>query len=424
MLPHDDDHHPTTTETATARSTRWLVGGLLAAGALVGIGAAAALAGDDGTEAMRAAPPTVDTTVETTAETTADTTAETTADTTVPVDDTADTTVPVDDATAGHDHTHTHEHEHEHEHDGSCDCPTVEDTIEDAADAEDAVGADAAEDAVAAEDEWYGDDPFEGMSDSEIDALSDEEFEQILEDAGWILDDEFDDELGDDDHGDHTHDDWAELAPLGSFEVDGDRIDTSGVDADTAALAERIWSRFVTLIPADQRQMLVRFELLTADEGGHVYQDENDPTRWVMGIGSDLGNEEDYVLIHEFAHLLTLQAGEVPPADDDGSCPTYHTGEGCALSDSTFAGFVDRFWSDDLLEQLESDGPDAVYDDDPSRFVTDYAATNPAEDLAETFTAFVLRDRPSGDTVADQKVQFLWDDVDMVALRDQIRAEL
>ena len=34
-------------------------------------------------------------------------------------------------------------------------------------------------------------------------------------------------------------------------------------------------------------------------------------------------------------------------------------------------------------------------------FVTDYAATNPGEDLAETFTVFVLSPRPTGDRIAD-----------------------
>jgi hypothetical protein len=58
------------------------------------------------------------------------------------------------------------------------------------------------------------------------------------------------------------------------------------------------------------------------------------------------------------------------------------------------------------------------------QFVTDYAATNPAEDLAETFTIFVTEDRPTGDTIADQKVQLLWADADLVELRAQIRSAL
>jgi hypothetical protein len=67
---------------------------------------------------------------------------------------------------------------------------------------------------------------------------------------------------------------------------------------------------------------------------------------------------------------------------------------------------------------------DAFYEEHKDRFVTDYAASNPGEDLAETFTHFVIEDRPTGDSIADQKVQLLWADPDMVSLRDQIRANL
>ena len=70
------------------------------------------------------------------------------------------------------------------------------------------------------------------------------------------------------------------------------------------------------------------------------------------------------------------------------------------------------------------DAIDQFYADNADQFVTDYAATNPVEDLAETFTAFVLEERPTGTTIATQKVELLWGDPEMVALRDEIRANL
>ncbi|MCP5026263.1 MAG: hypothetical protein GY929_08265, partial [Actinomycetia bacterium] len=196
---------------------------------------------------------------------------------------------------------------------------------------------------------------------------------------------------------------------------------------------EAIWQRFIELIPAGQRSMIVGFEVIAEEGGGgYVYPDDNDPTKWIMGISPGLGADQDFVLIHEFGHLLTLQAKEVPPSSGDGgSCPTYHTGEGCALSGSTMAEFVSRFWpqaqQDEVFAAQEASDWDAIeafYEQHENDFVTDYANTNPAEDLAETFTVFVLNDRPTGDTIADQKVQLLWSDPAMVALRDQIRAVL
>jgi hypothetical protein len=224
----------------------------------------------------------------------------------------------------------------------------------------------------------------------------------------------------------------AEAEPLATFPVDGDRIAVGDASRDVAKQATPIWRRFTQLIPADQRTMLVGFELMPEQYGGaHVYPSERDPSRWIMGIGLGLGGDLDSTLIHEFGHLLTLQAKEVPPDSDERGCTTYFTGEGCALSGSTFAGFVDRFWPREMIEkvrQLEESGDwDAAgefYEQHRDEFVTDYATTNPAEDLAETFTAFVTGERPTGSTIADQKVQYLWSDPDMVALRTRIRSGL
>jgi hypothetical protein len=77
-----------------------------------------------------------------------------------------------------------------------------------------------------------------------------------------------------------------------------------------------------------------------------------------------------------------------------------------------------------IQETGDADAAEAFYDRHRDDFVTDYATTNPGEDLAETFTVFVMQDRPSGSTIADRKVLFLWNDPAMTALRDQIRTHL
>jgi len=220
--------------------------------------------------------------------------------------------------------------------------------------------------------------------------------------------------------------------PIGVFTVDGDRIDTTGAPRDVADDARALWERFVALIPADQRGMVVGFELLGADfAGAYVYPTDEDPTKWVLAVARGLGDELDGVLIHEFGHLLTLQAREVPPGGDADACSTYFTGEGCALSGSTFARFVERFWPQAMIDEVNAiqetadwDAADSFWERHENDFVTDYATTNPGEDLAETFAVFVMSERPAGDTIADQKVLFLWDDPAMTSLRDQIRTHL
>jgi len=266
-------------------------------------------------------------------------------------------------------------------------------------------------------------DPFEGLSDDEIDAMSDEEFFAAVEAAGWDVDDgSFDDGS------------FEEPEPLGSFDVDGDAIDISSAsDDEVATQAKEIWDRFAELVPAEQRRMVSSFELNPEEAGGaYVYQSPSDPAKWVLGVSLGLGTDLDYVLIHEFGHLLTLSAEQVPPSvDGEADCDTYFTGEGCALSNSTINQFVAEFWPQaqrDEIQRLQDaedhDGLEAFYAAHENDFVTDYATTNPGEDIAETFAEFVLKDRPTGDTIADQKVQLLWDDPAMVELRSEIRTNL
>jgi len=224
-----------------------------------------------------------------------------------------------------------------------------------------------------------------------------------------------------------------EVSPLASFEVRGDEIVADGHSEDEMARAQTIWGRFVALIPAEHRGMVSGFELMGEDyEGAHVYPDDRDPTRWVLGVSEGLGADLDVTFVHEFGHLLTLNAREVPPNPNETRCRTFFTGEGCASPHSIVARFVDRFWTPELLD--ESDRIYGIEDEEEywnamddflarhdGEFVTEYAATNPGEDLAETFAEFILEERPDGELVKDRKVRFLWDDPALVELRAQIR---
>jgi len=67
---------------------------------------------------------------------------------------------------------------------------------------------------------------------------------------------------------------------------------------------------------------------------------------------------------------------------------------------------------------------DAFYENNAEAFVTDYAATSIAEDIAESFSYFVMKDKPTGSAVKDKKVQFFYEFPVLVQLRTKIRASL
>ncbi len=219
--------------------------------------------------------------------------------------------------------------------------------------------------------------------------------------------------------------------PLAWWDVEGDGLVSTGASGFEAD-AERIWGRFTELVPSDERQMVVGFELLDAEyEGAFVYATQDDPDTWVVGVSLGLGSDLDSTLIHEFGHLLTLQASEVPPGGHPRECDTYFTGEGCAHEESRVARYVDAFWTQPMISEAlrietkeDWEGFDRFYEQHVDQFVTGYASTSPGEDLAETFMVFVLEPQPTGDDVADDKLRFFWADETLVELRDEIRSGL
>ena len=238
------------------------------------------------------------------------------------------------------------------------------------------------------------------------------------------------------DTGDAHEMEFDEPIPVATFDVRGDTLVLSDATSELGERAATVWNRFVELVPPEERSMVSTFELMDVTyEGAHVYPTDADPARWVLGVSEGLGRDLDETLLHEWGHLVTLSASEVPPNPNSLGCKTFFTGEGCALPDSTFARFVSAFWPQELIDEADRiydiepeneyfDAIDAFLAEHEGEFVTEYAATNPGEDLAETIAVFILTDRPDGDEVRDDKVRFLWDDPVFVELRDRIRESL
>jgi hypothetical protein len=89
--------------------------------------------------------------------------------------------------------------------------------------------------------------------------------------------------------------------------------------------------------------------------------------------------------------------------------------------------FCARFWRNRYPDESSRDDADpasARYDEDPDAFVTDYAATDPSEDFAESFAYFVLDPAPSGTAEKDRKLQFFWHFPDLVRDREYLRKGL
>mgnify|MGYP000185609774 CR=1 FL=1 len=213
---------------------------------------------------------------------------------------------------------------------------------------------------------------------------------------------------------------------------------------------QAIWNYFAILIPEQNREFLTEFSVLTDGKDNllaAVAQSQNDPADWRLEV--DIADAQDhenltFTLIHEFGHLLTLNEQQVSPSmavfnsQDDPAvrshesamCPNFFAHEGCSKRESYLNQFYQRFWTDKYEEwfQVESIGDDYLYytrlnefyEKYQDQFVTEYAATNPVEDLAETWAYFILTPMPQGSTIANQKVLFFYEYPELVELRQEV----
>ncbi|NCP16781.1 SMI1/KNR4 family protein [bacterium] len=246
---------------------------------------------------------------------------------------------------------------------------------------------------------------------------------------------------------------------LVTYQVEGDQLVSSELDSVPASLrpyqqdtaAQRaIWDYFTTIIPSDQREIVNQYIVFTdgrEDILAAVEQDGDDPALWALDV--DILDSSDQkalgaTLLHEFGHLLTLNTSQVVtdmnvydnPDDQQAydqaaaACPQYFVAEGCSLPDSYINNFYQRFWPD-IYAQWEQ--INAIEDDERrdnhlydfyrahrDQFVTDYAVTSPEEDIAESWTFFILDPKPAGDTIAEQKILFFYEWPELAQLRDEI----
>ena len=130
------------------------------------------------------------------------------------------------------------------------------------------------------------------------------------------------------------------------------------------------------------------------------------------------GNKRDwskltYTILHEYGHVLLEDETQVDLSLGSGTHDP-----ACFIEGSFRKAFHDTFWS-----HLGDTGV-GDYDKDPTRYVSRYGANYFHEDIADTFAVFVLGGEPQGDTVAEEKVRFFWQDPAMTALRAAIRQNL
>lgn len=223
-------------------------------------------------------------------------------------------------------------------------------------------------------------------------------------------------------------------------------------EQENIALQRSVWDVYTNLIPAEDRQMVTRFQVFSdgySNTLAAVSPSYEDPSLWYLEVDiADLDDQEAllFTLIHEYAHLLTLNEAQIVPdielaldydldllTEKAAACETYFTGLGCSQPNSYIQAFYNRFWTDindewGQADRLQYDGDEiayynalySFYKQHQNQFVDDYAVTHPTEDIAESFAYFVFSPTPHGDTVRDQKLRFFYEYPELIQLREHI----
>ncbi len=226
--------------------------------------------------------------------------------------------------------------------------------------------------------------------------------------------------------------------------------------------ADLIWEAVAGLIPDQYLRQIAYFELFTDgydDFLGAIEEIEGDSGFFIFSLDlSDMLDENLNLnaellfdtITHELAHIITLNADQVAWVEEEDSAPdTYYVYEYelDTFPDSYLNHFFQLFWKElypewsnfyyeygiqylgdeHLYEEYDAllqDYLEVFYEKYEDHFVTEYAATSPTEDIAETFMVFVLQDKPKGENIRDQKVRFFYDYPEMLAVRDHARQYL
>lgn len=139
---------------------------------------------------------------------------------------------------------------------------------------------------------------------------------------------------------------------------------------------------------------------------------------WIVGVNRESFDINDPQSVKSFANLFVHEYAHVLLYDE------------AAMA----AAFEDTFWtSADLRHEVAVNSASErnrfsvlrrYYDENESRFVSDYATMNPDEDMAETFVTFVREAKPTGSTLRDQKILFFYKYPEFVSLRSELRTNL
>lgn len=139
------------------------------------------------------------------------------------------------------------------------------------------------------------------------------------------------------------------------------------------------------------------------------------PKDWVVGVnreGFDAESTKSFanLFVHEYGHILFYDK----PVFEEQYRNSFWT-----TADIKHGEEVSKAKGDEKFSLTQD-----YYENNSKRFVSDYATVSFDEDMAETFVYFIREDKPTVNSVRNQKILAFYQEPDLVEIRTQIRANL
>ncbi|QAT41924.1 hypothetical protein [Aminipila luticellarii] len=159
------------------------------------------------------------------------------------------------------------------------------------------------------------------------------------------------------------------------------------------------WEAVTDIIPKD---LFVHFKYFKVGGDGelgtyaYVIPVDDQGKVWCMTVDpADIKDDGlfPYTVVHEMCHYLTLNEKQVDYYSDNVTAypaDRYSDWECVAKENSYLQSFYEKFWKSMINDWATNPDNPYFYDRHKSEFVTGYASTECAEDLAESFCAYVF----------------------------------
>ena len=235
-----------------------------------------------------------------------------------------------------------------------------------------------------------------------------------------------------------------------TFRIDDGII--RSMDEDTHAVYREMWRIFSTVLEEDHLELFESVKFYNNPDdffAALVYQTiekrgNHEREEWELEInlanvrldGSRRYNDAVETLTHEAAHMLLMNESQVEFFVDEDDCDTYFiTGlESCA-KDGSYYDALRTYWDDEFIEwgdnflELFQAHPEEVeeelsdyYQEHEDEFVSQYAASGPDEDAAETIAHFARYRVPTGALdIYEEKILLMFDFEELVGVRERVQ---